>query len=262
MNSDQDELEYLKHKVKPFYFEGTSNKIGVLLTHGLTASPTEMLPLGKYLHKKGFTVHGIRLAGHGTNYRDLPNYSYNDWVNSIDEGLSLLTEKCEAIIPIGISMGAILSLLLVHQHPDINFKKIVLLAPAFELKSKLIKLIPIISLFKKFVYKGDSVLQYYKDHELYAYYHYPTNTIAQFEKLRKKFNKTSIKIQTPTLISYGDLDDTISIAAIQSAIRTKFALPDTVIVQSYPNSRHNFTTDPDAQDLFQGVYNFLQTEIQ
>ena len=102
MNTSQDELEYFKDDAKPFYFEGSSNKIGILLTHGFTASPTEMLPLGQYLHRKGFTVHGIQLAGHGTNYWELPNYSYKDWINSIDEGLSLLTEKCETIIPIGI----------------------------------------------------------------------------------------------------------------------------------------------------------------
>ncbi|MCK4847612.1 MAG: alpha/beta fold hydrolase [Candidatus Heimdallarchaeota archaeon] len=262
MNTSQDELEYLKDDAKPFYFEGSSNKIGILLTHGFTASPTEMLPLGKYLHRKGFTVHGIQLAGHGTNYWELPNYSYKDWINSIDEGLSLLTEKCETIIPIGISMGAVLSLLLVHRNPDTNFKKIVLLAPAFELKSKLVKLTPFISLFKKFLYKGDDVLQYYKDHNLYAYYYYPTKAIAQLEKLRKSFNEIQFKIKIPTLISYGDLDDTISIAAIEPVIRTKFAHPDTVIVKSYPKSRHNFTTDPDAQDLFQGIYDFIRTENQ
>jgi carboxylesterase len=261
LNNDQDELEYLKQDAKPFYFEGSSNNVGILLTHGFSASPTEMLPLGKFLHRKGFTVHGIRLAGHGTNCQELSNSSYNDWINSIDEGLSFLSEKCETIIPIGISMGAILSLLLVHQHPDIKFKKIVLLAPAFELKSKIIKLIPLISLFKKFVYKGDNVLQYYKDHNLYAYYYYPTKAIVELEKLRKLFLNAPIRIKNPTLISYGDLDDTINIAAIKPVILKKFALPDTVIVKSYPNSKHNFTTDPDAQDLFQGIYEFLQTEI-
>ena len=68
---------------------------------------------------------------------------------------------------------------------------------------------------------------------------------------------TSIQIKIPTLISYGDLDDTISIAAIEPVIRTKFA-PETTKVKSYPNSRHNFTTDPDAEDLFEGIYEFIK----
>lgn len=259
MNKDQDELEYLKHAAQPFYFEGTSNEIGILLTHGLTASPTEMLPLGKYLNEKGFTVHGVQLAGHGTNYRELPNKTYFDWINSVEEGLSTLLENCTKIIPIGISMGALLSLLLVKQHPEVKFSKIVLLAPAFELKTKLVRLIPIISIFKKFLYKGDNVLQYYKDHNLYAYYYYPMNSLNQFEKLRKRFHQTSFNIQIPTLISYGDRDDTISISAIEPVVHSKFT-KDYVQVKSYPNSRHNFTTDPDAQDLFKGIYEFLRTE--
>jgi carboxylesterase len=257
LDRDQDELEYLKHDAKPFYFEGSSKKSGILLTHGFTASPTEMLSLGKYLHNKGFTVHGVQLAGHGTNYQELPDYSYNDWISSIEEGLLLLSEKCESIIPIGISMGAMLSLLLVHQHPEVNFEKIVLLAPAFGLKSKLIKLIPLISIFKKFLYKGDSVLQYYKDHNLYAYYYYPTQSLVQFQKLMNLFHQSTFRIQIPTLISYGDLDDTISIPAIEPVIRTKF-IHDAVKVKTYPNSRHNFTTDPDAQDLFMEISNFIE----
>lgn len=261
MDRDQDELEYLKHEAKPFYFEGSLEKPGILLTHGFTASPTEMLSLGKYLHNKGFTVHGVQLAGHGTNYRELPNYSYKDWINSIERGLSLLSEKCESVIPIGISMGAMLSLLLVHQHPEVNFKKIVLLAPAFKLRSKLIKLIPIISIFKKFLYKGDNVLQYYKDHNLYAYYYYPTQSLVQLQKLMTIFHQSAFQIQIPTLISYGDLDDTISITAIEPVIRTKF-IREVVKVKTYPNSRHNFTTDPDAQDLYEGIYNFIEKGIQ
>ncbi|MHA1206636.1 MAG: alpha/beta hydrolase, partial [Candidatus Hodarchaeales archaeon] len=94
------------------------------------------------------------------------------------------------------------------------------------------------------------------------YYYYPTKAIVELEKLRKLFYKTLFQIKIPTLISYGDLDDTISIAAIEPVIQTKFALSDTVKVKSYPNSKHNFTTDPDAQDLFQGIYDFLHTEVQ
>ena len=138
MNNQQDKLTHLKEFAKPFFFDGSNT--GVLLTHGLTASPTEMLSLGKFLHEKGFSVHGVRLAGHGTHYRDLPNYSYHDWIKSCTEGLDLLRKKCDTIIPIGISMGALLSVLLIHQNIEVNFKKLVLLAPAFGLKSKIASL--------------------------------------------------------------------------------------------------------------------------
>ena len=45
---------------KPFRLKADGPK--VLLIHGFTASPTEMLPIGKYLHKKGYDVHSVLLA--------------------------------------------------------------------------------------------------------------------------------------------------------------------------------------------------------
>ena len=49
---------------EPFFLQG--GKHGVILTHGFTGTPAEMLLLGRYLHAQGYTVLGIRLAGHGT----------------------------------------------------------------------------------------------------------------------------------------------------------------------------------------------------
>ena len=120
-------------------------------------------------------------------------------------------------------MGALLSILLIHQHQGIHFKKLVLLSPAFGLKSKLAPLAPILSYFVKFVYKGDTVLQYYMDHDLYAYYYYPTKAIAQFMSLRRYFQKRSIQINIPTLIAYGNLDDTIEVSEIDKVISEKFS---------------------------------------
>lgn len=257
MNNQQDKLTHLKEFAKPFFFDGSNT--GVLLTHGLTASPTEMLSLGKFLHEKGFSVHGVRLAGHGTHYRDLPNYSYHDWIKSCTEGLDLLRKKCDTIIPIGISMGALLSVLLIHQNIEVNFKKLVLLAPAFGLKSKIASLAPILSYFVKFVYKGDSVLQYYLDHDLYAYYYYPTKAIAQYMKLRRSFLATPIQLTIPTLIAYGNLDKTIATTEIERVIRRKFSLKTQVDIETYPQSGHNFTTDPDTPELFERINLFLNS---
>ena len=45
---------------EPFFLQGC--KHGVILTHGFTGTPAEMLLLGRYLHAQGYTVLGIRLA--------------------------------------------------------------------------------------------------------------------------------------------------------------------------------------------------------
>ena len=48
---------------EPFLLPGGSK--GVLLIHGFTGSPSEMILLGNYLYRQGYTVLGVRLAGHG-----------------------------------------------------------------------------------------------------------------------------------------------------------------------------------------------------
>ena len=256
MNNISNELEHLKHLATPFYFEGSS-EIVLLLVHGLTASPTEMLPLGKFLHKKNYTVYGIRLAGHGTDYKDLPNYTWQDWYQTVEDGFFHLRKQFETIIPIGISMGAVLVTYLIHKHQEYNFSKLILLAPAFGVKSPLAKIASLVSFFIKYYYKGDQVLQYYKDHDLYAYYYYPMKSISQFNQFLKHFRNTRMSISSSTLIAYGNLDNTISLKSIERTVKSKFDESAYIEIVTFPNSGHNFTTEPDAEELFQAINSFL-----
>ncbi|MFX1508145.1 MAG: alpha/beta hydrolase, partial [Promethearchaeota archaeon] len=227
MFNDIDQLESLKHLAKSFYFEG--GEVGVLLVHGFTASPTETLPLGKYLHEKGYTVHGVLLAGHGTNYQELSKVSWQDWYESVENGYDYLKDHSKIIIPIGISLGALLCLYLLHKRPESKIQKLCLLAPPFALKSRLVRLIGFFSVFRKFLYKGEESLQYFKDHNLYSYMYRPTVSILQLTRFLKHLHKEEIHINVPTLIAYGTLDEMISIPAISDAMKQKFS-PNTKIV--------------------------------
>jgi hypothetical protein len=55
---------------EPFYFPG--NEIGCLLIHGFTGTPKEMRWMGEYLARQGYSVLGVRLAGHATSRRFAP----------------------------------------------------------------------------------------------------------------------------------------------------------------------------------------------
>ena len=48
-----------------YFWPGTSGT-GVLLIHGFTGTPAELRELGEILHKRGHTVQGLLLSGHGT----------------------------------------------------------------------------------------------------------------------------------------------------------------------------------------------------
>lgn len=93
---------------QPFFIGG--NDTGVLLIHGFTGLPVELLLLGEHLNRQGFTVLAPRLAGHGTTERDLMRTTRDDWLNSVLDGLSILRGACKKIFVVGHSMGGLLAL--------------------------------------------------------------------------------------------------------------------------------------------------------
>ena len=93
---------------EPFFFPG--NEIGCLLTHGFTGTPKEMRWMGEYLHKQGFTVLGVRLAGHATRPEDMIRTNHNDWLACVEDGFHLLAGTAKRIYLMGLSMGGVLSL--------------------------------------------------------------------------------------------------------------------------------------------------------
>ncbi len=95
---------------EPFFFPG--NKIGCLLVHGFTGAPKEMRWMGEYLAEQGFSVLGVRLAGHATAPEDMVRTRYVDWLHSVEDGYHLLRGASEQIVLIGLSMGGAISLLM------------------------------------------------------------------------------------------------------------------------------------------------------
>ena len=104
-------------------------KKGVLLIHGFTGLPAELLLMGEFLNKQGFTVLGVRLAGHGTTVEDMSHMTWEDWMDSVRDGYALLSGYCEDISVIGHSMGGLFALLLATE--EIVSHVVTLAAPIF-----------------------------------------------------------------------------------------------------------------------------------
>jgi carboxylesterase len=100
---------------RPFFYEG--GKTGVLLLHGFTGAPQEMLGLGDFLHRQGFTVLGVRLFGHGTSLPDLNRARWQDWVASAEDGYYMLQSAGKRVVMVGMSMGASIALYLASRLP-------------------------------------------------------------------------------------------------------------------------------------------------
>jgi carboxylesterase len=94
---------------EPYHFAGT-NGIGVLLIHGFTGSPSELRELGERLHKKGYTVEGILLKGHGTTPEDLMQVKAEDWLQQVRDAMEALRKTCRKVVALGLSMGGLLAI--------------------------------------------------------------------------------------------------------------------------------------------------------
>ena len=89
----------------------------MLLIHGFTGLPAELLLLGTFLQERGFTVLGVRLAGHGTSEEDMSHMTDEDWMDSVRDGYAILSGLSEEISVVGHSMGGLFALLLATEEP-------------------------------------------------------------------------------------------------------------------------------------------------
>ncbi len=89
---------------EPFLFEG--NSIGCLLVHGFTGTPYEMRGLGEFLATEfGYTVSGPVLAGHSTRVEHMAPTTWHDWFGSVEDAFEELSNRCDLVFGIGLSLG-------------------------------------------------------------------------------------------------------------------------------------------------------------
>jgi carboxylesterase len=99
-----------------YFLEG--GRAGVLLIHGLTGTPNEMRLVGKGLHRAGFTVYGMQLAGHCGDEMDLRQTGWRDWYQSVEAAADRLSQSVDQLFVAGLSMGAVLALKLAAERRD------------------------------------------------------------------------------------------------------------------------------------------------
>ena len=102
-----------------FSLKGDNGKT-VILIHGLTGTPNEMRFIANYLNKRGYTVICPKLAYHGESIWLLKRMRWQDFYESVRKVI-LSGEASGSAGPIyvsGLSMGALLALLLAEEFPD------------------------------------------------------------------------------------------------------------------------------------------------
>lgn len=119
---------------KEFFLPGAG--VSALLIHGLTGTPYEMRYLGERLAARGVRVRGVRLAGHAGTPEELGAAGYDNWYESVVNGLEELRQFGEPNVIVGLSAGAVLAARLAADQSE-SVAGLALLAPAFFLSASM-----------------------------------------------------------------------------------------------------------------------------
>ena len=104
--------------MSPGIFTRGTNGGAVILIHGLTGTPNEMNFLANRLHRAGFSVLCPRLANHDRSLKVLRNTPWQDFYGTVRQAYFKAREYSDTIFVSGLSMGALLALLLADEFPQ------------------------------------------------------------------------------------------------------------------------------------------------
>lgn len=186
----------------PFYIPPAApSNAAVLLTHGFSASPWEMIPLARRLSEAGFHCFALRLPGHGTSPSDLEARSLEDWRKTLCRGYRCLETVATRIYGVGLSTGSLLTL-------DLSLREKlagqVLLAPFLRVNHRLAPLAGLLSRLRPYQTRpvSDALKPYY-------YEKHPLRGIHQINRLTSSLRANLGDVGTPTLVMLSLGDQTV-----------------------------------------------------
>jgi carboxylesterase len=199
----------------PFFLRAPLSDTGVLLIHGLMATPAEVRQWADFLHAKGLTVYAPRLAGHGTSSKDLSVRNYPEWLNSVDRGHAILKTCCKKILVAGFSTGAGLALQSVILRPR-DFEAVIAVSAPLKFKSfssKFAELLHGFNLLCKRAGLGGLAVEYLKndaDNPHINYLRCPVSAFVQVKKLMRSVRRSLPEIDIPALVIQAKNDPKVA----------------------------------------------------
>jgi carboxylesterase len=243
--------------VELFLFPGS--KTGCLLIHGFTGTPKEMRWMGEYLAEQGFSVVGVRLAGHATRPEDMIRTRSIDWIASVADGYQLLRGLADHVYLIGLSMGGILSLLMFTQ---LDVKGVVGISTPYRLpKDWRLNFIGLLSLFKSYLPKVKSPhdsgwfdQEARKDHVSYS--QNPVRSIGELNQLTAQMRATLPQVKVPVLLIHSKDDKNVLPENLELIYRGLVNIQDKTKLY-ITNSGHVITRDAERGQVFETVDEFI-----
>jgi carboxylesterase len=238
---------------EPFFHEGGST--GVLLCHGFTGSPASLRPWAAHLAAAGCSVSLPRLPGHGTAWQEMAHTRWEDWFAEVDRAFEQLRGHTTEVFVMGLSLGACLALRMAELRGD-QISGLVLVNPSIAADTKLLMLVPALKLVAP---SWPGITDDIKKEGVteVGYDRMPVRALASLPRFWKITRNQLGDVTQPVLVYLSTVDHVVGPASMR-ALRA--ALPeDQLTVRECGNSYHVATLDNDAEEIFAGSLDFVQS---
>ncbi len=237
-----------------------------LLIHGFTGTPFEMRFLGGRLARRGLRAVGVRLPGHGLDPYALERARAGDWVNEaraalFDLGRSAAPGATGKVHLVGLSMGALIAVLLAADHPD-RVASLSLCAPALRLSAtRSLRMaatrLRLVSPRLRFVQKRESDLHDpLMRRRLPNIGRIPAAAAEEFAKVRRWAREALPRVQAPAAVVYSEKDRTVPPRAAVECARLMGSKP--VRMVRLERSSHVLTLDVERARVAEEIERFIR----
>jgi carboxylesterase len=237
---------------EPFAADGGS--VGVVVSHGFTATPRSVLPWAQHLAAAGYTVRLPLLPGHGTTWQDANRSTWRQWYVAIREAYDELATRCDTVFAAGLSMGGTLVTRLAEEVGD-GLGGVILVNPSLATERFDAK-------FARYVGRlvpsrpgfGSDIKA---PHEpTLGYDRTPIRAFASLQRLWRVTRADLHRITAPVLM-FRSVEDHV-VEPLSGRLLQRGATSTTVREVLLENSYHVATMDHDAPLIFAGSVDFIR----
>ncbi|CDQ39107.1 MULTISPECIES: alpha/beta hydrolase [Virgibacillus] len=237
---------------QPFTFEAGPR--AVLLLHGFTGHSADVRMLGRYLEKRGYTSHAPIYRGHGLPPEELVKATPKEWWADVKEAYNHLKELgYEEIAVAGLSLGGVLSLKLAFTEKT---KAVVTMCSPmfFDNETQLTKGFQTFSKeYKQLEGKDEAVIE----KEVEELLEQSTEVFQQLGKFITEVKNEVDTIYTPAMVVQARQDEMINTDSANYIYENVES--DHKALNWYENSGHVITMDKEKEQVFEDIYQFLET---
>ncbi|MBI3452098.1 MAG: alpha/beta fold hydrolase [Rhodospirillales bacterium] len=237
------------------------HRVGVVMVHGLLASPAELRVFAEKLAARGHPVIGVRLKGHGTSPWDLRERGWEDWFASVQQGYRIMSALAERVCVVGFSTGGALSLLLAAEHPE-NLAGVASVSTPYKFMNRNLLFVPLLHGMNKlasWIPSLEGIMPFRpnrSEHPHINYYNIPIRSLYELGRVVEEMGHRLHEISSPVLLLQGAGDKVVNPQSAE-IIRGKLGAI-TKTLHMVPSDRHGILNE-DVGETQQRIVDFLAT---